>query len=464
MIKKIKYILILFLILSIFTNGQSPSWKLVDKYWISSDSGIHHYQLKYEGIDCYDSLNCIAVGNFGLEYPWNRVTTDGGKTWYTTLADSGKYIIDSITGKKYWYQPPRVKSVLYKDMKLCIIGCDSGYYYRSTDRCQTWEKNKLPTNTTIESIFMYNQKLGGIASDGTIFLTFNGGISYQKSYIQLPDSLMPKAFEGISILEPGRIIVLGTRLNNSKYHEYLIESNDSGKTWSFLNNIFEKRFYSILFINSKIGWVIGGDQIKSNTRKQTILHTEDGGKNWIIQLDTLVSPYTPLNNISFADSLNGVALGYYWNLWRTSDGGNHWYKDNSDTVIYPDLQCIAYPVKSTIFAGNYDSMIFKYCDDTLGVDENWNGFEPTLKEGDSYVYPNPSNGIFKIKLNSGESGKAKILITDFLGKTIYSKEAELILPEPVFQFNLPNAASGAYFYNMQSEGKIITRGSFFIVR
>lgn len=65
----------------------------------------------------------------------------------------------------------------------------------------------------------------------------------------------------------------------------LFKTNDTGKTWAISNIPFEKGegigAFSIHFIDSLNGVVVGGNYTKPDSKFRTSFYTNDGGKNWI---------------------------------------------------------------------------------------------------------------------------------------------------------------------------------------
>jgi len=55
----------------------------------------------------------------------------------------------------------------------------------------------------------------------------------------------------------------------------------------------------------------------------TILHSNDGGKNWVIQYEDFDFD-APLLSIHMFDELHGVAVGAFALSLRTSNGGKSW--------------------------------------------------------------------------------------------------------------------------------------------
>jgi hypothetical protein len=133
------------LIFHLFTGSilyfQTQNWKLVDSIRIDGFSPT------YRSISCADTNNCNAVMELANRM-FNRITADGGKTWSFTL-------------EKYPYYP---YETAYPDTNLCIIICDGGTYFRSTDKCRTWNEHLLGPNRRPTKIRMLNAKTGGIIS------------------------------------------------------------------------------------------------------------------------------------------------------------------------------------------------------------------------------------------------------------------------------------------------------------
>lgn len=79
-------------------------------------------------------------------------------------------------------------------------------------------------------------------------------------------------------------------------------------------------------------WAVGHDGV--------IIHSEDGGMTWTLQRVASYDPDseglhngTPLLDVYFFDASNGLAVGAYAQLLRTSDGGRNW----SEQTLLSDL-------------------------------------------------------------------------------------------------------------------------------
>jgi photosystem II stability/assembly factor-like uncharacterized protein len=74
------------------------------------------------------------------------------------------------------------------------------------------------------------------------------------------------------------------------------------------------------FVDADRGWVAGVG---------AILHTEDGGTTWVVQL--AVPPSVPLNDIQFIDANRGWVLSDDGTVLRTTDGGATWTSSSTSS-------------------------------------------------------------------------------------------------------------------------------------
>ena len=81
------------------------------------------------------------------------------------------------------------------------------------------------------------------------------------------------------------------------------------------------RLTSLCFTDGNIGAAVGDHG--------AIIRTTDGGENWIVQNSNTTSY---LKGVSFSDSFHGTAVGLNGTIIRTTDGGEHWFDQASGTT------------------------------------------------------------------------------------------------------------------------------------
>jgi photosystem II stability/assembly factor-like uncharacterized protein len=109
-------------------------------------------------------------------------------------------------------------------------------------------------------------------------------------------------------------------------HGHIILSTE-GVNWQQTNVPVQTTLTDVFFLNEKLGWAVGHDA--------TILHSQDGGLTWQVQL---YKPELekPLLNILFKTPLEGIAIGAYGLLFRTTDGGTTWQSEFHSEFLLPD--------------------------------------------------------------------------------------------------------------------------------
>ena len=149
-----------------------------------------------------------------------------------------------------------------------------------------------------------------------------------------------------------------------------------------------------------------------------------------------------MNDARFENYMSGLALGNNGKIYRTVNGGTSWTVDYADT-------CVTCPLMKMDFEGGVgyavggSGILVKY-DVTTGVkNENENEFNCT-------IYPNPSNGIIKIKTATAEP--VRVEIVDVLGNVVTS----LVMSGNV-AIDMTGEAKGLYFVHLYARGKSVTK-------
>lgn len=98
----------------------------------------------------------------------------------------------------------------------------------------------------------------------------------------------------------------------------IITSGNLFPQWFLKNQIPKHHFYAIDFIDQNTGWAVGN--------YGTVYKTTNSGDTWIIQSSqTIIN----LTGVSFTDENNGTVVGNYSIILRTTNGGDAWFSQSS---------------------------------------------------------------------------------------------------------------------------------------
>ncbi len=380
--------------------------------WRLSDSVEH--SMRFRAIYCYDSLNCVTVGNEYDYFPIARLTSDGGKTWHQIFRDTA--IFDNEKNDYIW-QCRRVLDVAYPDSNLIFLLHDYGVYFYSTDKGKTWEK---PGNLNGFEMLQnwtnfYNSEIGGFTNNLSAYYTYNGCKTFKE--ITFPNKYI--FFEDIAFPDENNIYALCYNHDNWGNTTRIIKSSNRGMDWDTLP-IPPLRIRRIYFFDTLNGFGYGMRRIASLRDNSVILKTSDGGYTWRIVLDSLIgSKQNGLINMSFApDRLNGIAIGYTNQVLRTKDGGETWFYDSTYFDIAYDWPSDAHQISSNSFfiTSSDNRTVWEYYENGFTSVPHFQIAEHIL------LFPNPTTGEVNIKLNNHTlKGVVKsVKIYDVLGNVVVS--------------------------------------------
>jgi PKD repeat protein len=166
------------------------------------------------------------------------------------------------------------------------------------------------------------------------------------------------------------------------------------------------------------------------------------------------APPTP----SFTHITGGINDAYFTNT-STNAETSHWYfGDGTDVFadnpshIYPTAGVYVVKLVVISLAGCKDSIISQILVGTATIDE--------LNESNSLefnVYPNPSKGLFNIKLNSKDLSST-ITVMNLLGEVILTKDlVQTANGNFESQIDLSNYPNGIYLIDMSTENQTVVR-------
>ena len=230
----------------------------------------------------------------------------------------------------------------------------------------------------------------------------------------------------------------------------ILRTTNGGATWtSQLRDTTPGWFESLQFLNGTNGWVVSA--------YGKILHTTDGGTNWILVTNTGTTSSADNKAVFFLDLNNGWIgssnPGIDNSVLHTTDGGTSW---ETESV----------PVQYSVFSISFiDAKNGWLSSDYGGIAHTTSGGEPTSvgEMSNSNVpnrfelaqnFPNPFNPSTIIQFTVPSNGRAVLKVFNTLGQevaTLFSDNAEAGIYHQV-QFDAANLASGIYFSQLEFGG------------
>jgi len=329
---------------------------------------------------------------------------------------------------------------------------------KSTDNGQTWIDVTPPPNLSnnyINILKFYDNDFGIVTGDAyvdefTIYHTFDGGNSWSKLPAnQIPDANLSEfSKDGESI---------GDYLWFTTNYGRIYKSADRGFHWevhqSILNNLDDISFSDTLNGIALYGFVT----LDFNT--SPIIITADGGKTWK-KLD--ISPLGPKTGIFGASYIpnssyimlttakNSLLTGDFA-TWISPDRGETWQQISSGENIFT----LNFLDASTGWGGEgqqlaHPTRMFQYTGSPLvGL------FSDKVLQVEWEVFPNPTADRVQIHLKDEKPASYLLLLNDLQGKLIFRKDWDGV---GMLDLDLGACPSGMYTVTLASkEGKAVRK-------
>jgi photosystem II stability/assembly factor-like uncharacterized protein len=197
---------------------------------------------------------------------------------------------------------------------LIIFSASKGLFSQGS-----WERIESPTDQWLRSVWFTDSLTGwAVGNEGVIIHTEDGGDSWSYQDSQTEDNIVDVFF-----LNSDTGWASSFNFTQAPYGTVLLKTTDGGETWTHQAYPEENIFINcILFLDPMNGWMGG--------RPHALVRTNNGGATWQqASIDTTTLAFFPVLKIEFYDENYGYACGGMLDIagviWRTWDGGNHWY-------------------------------------------------------------------------------------------------------------------------------------------
>ena len=323
------------LLLSILLIVAAPASAQRVGVWDVVDSTTSRYLIAEPLASASASDHVLVSTGGGIS---NRVlrTTDAGASW-RVVRD-----VTSQTRSMEVAHPSRDLIVMVGDTaELLRLDGYNGRYRTwsvmttSRDGGATWEERTLDSNRRLVSIAMASPQEGAIIARplGNIYdssayalptylmLTTDAWLTH--STVNLPPTMRLAG----RVLSPAPGVLLVEAYDAEAKQTFLHRTTDDGATWTRSQPVPSLRRYD--FRTPLDVWGAGGAATGiGQTRRDVIAHSTDGGMTWQLVVNESRGKLAfGLHDISFADDLNGLAVGGASKILRTTDGGATWRQE-----------------------------------------------------------------------------------------------------------------------------------------
>lgn len=408
--------------------------------------------------------NDIMIGgNLGLTTPCVERSTNSGKSFEVIFEDTGQTYLFGFSREMITFH--------HESPNHILLMCQGLRYWYSEDAGKTWIYDSLISNSESlsEAVSYRNNVI--ITTGDTIFTSSDYGKTWESFEFNLNhefDLQKGDVYNHYFTYLNDSTIIANGYYSVDFYHEdnvyFHTISKDGGKSWEIasIKDKFETLFYHKLSGNNV--YAIGTIQVEPYSSKDIDLFrlSTDGGYTWQNIMDTLSKPTVPLLGVDFLDDKNGIAFTReFAKLWRTTDGGLSWNRDNGPDEFDYAPSDYAFLPNGEILAVSITGKVYKWSDPKLSVSED----KHNDKNKEIIIYPNPvaHNQTINISFIPSYRGEASLSIIDINGKTLTSFKAVLNNNEANVTFKPDNdLPSGMYFIQIGYANGIAERQKFVV--
>lgn len=218
-----------------------------------------------------------------------------------------------------------LNKVFFVDSSNGWAAGDAGAILRTTDGGAKWSIQNSGTNINLTDIYFISPNMGWAVADDEgdansfILSTTNGGKNWSQQNTGLQSGT--NTFDAVFFSDSLTGYLAGAAYYYNGWSSAILKTTDGGVKWNTVaveDTGYDYKLNAIYFSDKMNGWAVGLHGI--------ILHTTNGGDSWSQQTSNTTSEF---NSVYFVDSQNGWISGYQGVILHTTDGGTTWKPQNS---------------------------------------------------------------------------------------------------------------------------------------
>ncbi|MCB9357888.1 MAG: T9SS type A sorting domain-containing protein [Calditrichaeota bacterium] len=478
--------------------------------WLVATSNATTHHVSIQNFAFTPQSMTIAAGDSVIFT--NNDSAPHTATSTTGAFDSGNLNSGASFGTQFAQEGSFAYVCLYHSNMSGVINVGGG---QSSDT--SWVELDSPTSLPLLDVRFWNADIGWIAGEQGILRTTNGGDSWQLTATSDDAEALyfVSATEGWACGNDGMILHttnggqswtpqnsgVADKLRDIWFADastgwavgrdgILIHTTNGGQTWSPQASPATDDLRGIHMLDAQNGWLVGSDGL--------ILHTSNGGANWEIQLSVPIGNEDEFEGVFALDETHAWAVGGQGRIYHLDNANGQWTQQTSGTnVALMDVfftntddgcSCGAGGFLSSAMMGGamwhtqvppvvatFNSVFF--VNDSLGFLVSGDGriFRREISEVSSSSpedhspvhaaafelqanYPNPFNPSTTIEFSIPSAGPVTLTIFDVLGQQVAQPlNSSLRAGAHRVEFQADALPSGAYFYQLNSNGLTSTR-------
>lgn len=257
----------------------------------------------------WTSLSNAYIGNF------NDVCFINADTGYSVGSDGYVIITHNagVSGVGVSVSTSALNTVYFINDSVGFVAGNNGKIFKTTNYGVNWLPLTIATTANLNKIYFVNDTMGYVAGDnGVFFNTTNAGASWVNPII----SGYPYKINSFAFINPTNGFAVGATPTQG----FISKTTSSGAYWTNIYLTFNT-MNDIAFATSDTGYAVGDNG--------NIYKTFNGGQNWsILSSPTVLN----LNAIHFATSKIGYIVGDTGLVLKTTNGGVNWLIQSTPTT------------------------------------------------------------------------------------------------------------------------------------
>jgi photosystem II stability/assembly factor-like uncharacterized protein len=204
------------------------------------------------------------------------------------------------------------------------VAGDGGFLAQTLDGGQTWTPYPLKTTENVNEIYFRNVDHGYLVAYQKMFMTHDGGGTWQdiRPYRSGDFGTAQPEFNSIRFTDKKRGYIVGSVTKGDiVVDSLLLRTDDGGDSWRRIQLPVKGELIHLVFRGNQRGWIVGANGL--------ILATTDDGLTWAKQQSGVANT---LYNVDFSDNDNGYVVGEKGVILRSGDRGLTWVRQESSTT------------------------------------------------------------------------------------------------------------------------------------